>query len=69
MMGEGVKGDGSFSLSLLLTPPPSFSLFDLVCGRVPKTKVTQILQSIVVASYFGKKGKVCYSFCAFYTMC
>lgn len=48
-------------LSLLLTPPPSFSLYDLVCGQEPKTKVTQILQSVVVASYFDKKGELCYS--------
>lgn len=67
-MGEGVRGDGCFSLSSS-PPPPSFSLFDLVCGREPKTKVTQILQSIVFASYFDKKGEVYYSFCAFYTMC
>lgn len=63
------KGKGRwqfFSLSSL-PAPPSFSLFDLVCGREPKTKVRQILQSIVVASYFDKKGEVCYSFCAFYT--
>ena len=56
----------AFSLSPS-SPPPFFSLFDLVCGQEPKTKVRQILQSIVQLLPAILTERVCYSFCTFCT--